>query len=76
MEYFGGALYCAVCGIWEYETAANFEIHHVPRILDGCEPNSGRTVPLCRDCHQVAESLRNHQLHARRLSARRPSVLS
>jgi hypothetical protein len=74
MEYFGGALYCAVCGIWEYETRARFEMHHVPRILDGCEPHEGRTMPVCRDCHVVCESLRNHQLNARNVNPRMPSV--
>ena len=72
MEYFGGALYCAMCGIWEYDTTASFEMHHVPSILDGCEPNEGRTIPLCRDCHQMSRVLRNHQLHARRLNPHQP----
>jgi hypothetical protein len=74
-EYFGGALYCAMCGVWEYETAASFEMHHVPRILDGCEPHTGRTIPLCSDCHRMSENLRSHQLHVRRLSPRGPSLV-
>jgi hypothetical protein len=76
MEYFGGALYCSVCGIWQYETRAPFEIHHIPRILDGCEPHNGRTIPVCRDCHSVCESLRSHQLNARKLDPRSPSLRS
>ena len=50
-----------MCGIWENETAASFDMHHVPSILDGCEPHTGRTIPLCHDCHRLAGSLRSHQ---------------
>lgn len=67
----GGELICVMCGIRESETRADMHIHHARRIEDGGAAHAVEdTVPLCADCHNIAEALRAHQRHVRGLSAR------
>lgn len=68
----GGLLICSMCAAREGETRCEFVIHHRERVEDNPlrERDLYNTLPLCRDCHTIAEALRAHRLHVLGRSAR------
>lgn len=69
----GGLLLCSVCGAREGDNPyIRITIHHRERVEDNParEHDLYNTVPLCADCHTVAEALRNLRRHSAGQSAR------
>lgn len=73
LRHDGGVLICSLCGAKQGDTEhVRITIHHRERVEDNPlrEHDLYNTVPLCADCHTIAEALRAHRLHVLGHSAR------